>query len=380
MKVPSVIDLTQELVRCATPNPPGNEAPAADIAARYLRTAGVEVTLLPLAVGRNNLLGRVRGSGEKRSLVYCGHFDVVAPGDMPWSHPAFGAEIEAGLMFGRGTADMKGGVASMLAAVARISASGVRLRGDLVFAGTCGEEVDMVGARQLLQWDGWPNTEAIFISEPTNLNLVVAERGVVWLKLAVKGKAAHGSTPQLGRNAILMLGEALRRLNPHSFTHERHPLLGSPTLNVGLVRGGTKINMVPDYSEAQIDYRLVPGQTAEGVVEEIRQVLERYRREQPDFRYEVSVMSTYPPMTTDPGLEIVHHARRVGETLWKRALQPGGATYFTDAAVLAPGTGKPVIILGPGDPAQAHQTDEHVPVHQLEEAEEYYTRLALEWL
>lgn len=376
----SVVGLTQALVQCPTPNPPGNEAPAADLAAAYLQEAGVEVSFTPIAPDRKNLLGVVRGTGQKPGLLFCGHFDVVAVGDAPWTHPPFAAEIADGDMFGRGTADMKGGVASMLAAVAAVSRSDLKLQGDLFFAGTCGEEVDMVGARKLLEWDGWANVAAIFISEPTDLRLVLAERGVIWLKLAAFGKAAHGSTPHLGVNAILGLSEALRRLDCHPYAHRPHPLLASPTINIGLIRGGTKINMVPDLCEAHIDFRMVPGQTAESVTEEMEMVLRRFQKESSDFRYELSILSTYPPMTTDPDLEIVHTAQSVGQSLWGREMPPTGATYFTDAATLAPGTGKPVIILGPGEPGQAHQTDEHVPVRQLEQAAEFYYNLATQWL
>jgi succinyl-diaminopimelate desuccinylase len=376
---PELISLLQSLVRLNTTNPPGNEAPAAQVIAEWAQQAELQAEVIPVAENRSNVVVTLRGSGHRPALLFNGHTDVVPAGD-GWTFDPFGGEVSDGQVYGRGSADMKGGDAAMLAAMRAIVEANVALQGDLLFLGTVGEEVDHLGACHFLKHETAAKVGAVVISEPTSMELVIAHRGAMWLKLITFGKSAHGSTPHLGVNAILHTAHALQKLDKHRFSFTPHQLLVPPTLNVGTIRGGTKENVVADRCEVELDIRIVPSQTPEGVVAELHNVLSEVQKQIPDFRYELQLLQAQPAVETSPDHPLIQTAQRIAHALGKDDVTLRSAPYYTDGSVLQPHLNVPVLICGPGDSAQAHVPDEHVAVERLMQAAEFYGQLAVEWL
>ena len=258
-----VLELTQELVRTETINPPGRESRAAMILAARLEAAGFEVERHPLADGRDNVVARLPGSGGGRALCMTGHLDTVPLGHEEWEHDALSADVDGDRLHGRGSSDMKGGVAAIVIAAERVAALG-RGEAGLELVLCAAEETGCEGARALVDAGVLGEAGAVLVAEPTSNYPCVAHKGVVWLEASTTGRAAHGSMPHLGENAIFKLAPALAALESFDFGGPEHELLGKPTLSVGTVAGGMNINSVPDWATAGIDVRTVPGLEGDG--------------------------------------------------------------------------------------------------------------------
>lgn len=372
---------TQELVRCKSWNPPGDEAEAGALLAERLRRFGLEVETQPVAPERHNVYGRLRGrGGGPGDLLLVGHLDTVPPGSRPWERDPLSGTVEDGRVYGLGAADMKGGLAALAFAAGALVESGFEPSSDLVIAGTVGEEVDCCGAVALAGAGLLQGASAIGIPEPSGLELYAAHKGALWMRIVVKGRAAHGSRPDLGANAILQMQETIRRVVAAAWDAPPHPLLGTPTLNVATIHGGTKTNVVPDRCELTIDFRTLPGQAHGDLVARLERILEEQVAPEEGYEASLEVLNDRPAVATPVDAPFVEAARAVGRELWGAEMVPGGASYFTDASVLAPGHGLPVIILGPGEVSRAHRTDEWVEVDALGEAARFYAELAARWL
>jgi succinyl-diaminopimelate desuccinylase len=354
------VDLALELIRLDTVNPPGREAAAADLLSGRLEAAGLEVDRHEHAPGRTSLVARLPGTGP--ALCLTGHLDTVPLGGAPWSVEPFG-ELRDGRLYGRGSSDMKGGVAAIVVAAERVAALGAGEAGlELVLC--AGEETGCEGARHLAETGALGRAGAVLVAEPTGGVPHVAHKGVLWVRARTEGVSAHGSSPHLGRNAIYPLAAAVAALAEVRLEASEHPLLGSPTLNVGTISGGTVVNVVPDRAEARIDIRTVPGMATEAVLDALRAA------GGPDVEFE-SVLDL-APVASDP------------EDPWVRSVldgvEPAGLAYFTDAAALTPAYGSPpTVIWGPGEAAQAHQTDEWASAASVEAAAESFFDVARRW-
>ena len=232
---PNPIELLTELIRLDTCNPPGNERPACESIAFLLDGAGYEVELDSLAGNRASVAARRKGAGGKGALVFCGHLDTVPVNRGDWTRDPHGAHIEDGKLYGRGAVDMKGGVAAMVSACLALTEA-PPLSGDILFLGTAGEEVDCAGACRFAERDLGP-VSALVIAEPTRLEPGIAHKGALWLELSTQGKAAHGSMPSEGYNAIAAMNRLLNRILARKTPTQAHPLLGSQTLSLGAVHG-----------------------------------------------------------------------------------------------------------------------------------------------
>jgi succinyl-diaminopimelate desuccinylase len=363
----SAVDLALELVRLDTINPPGNEGVVADVLERRLAAAGYEVARHEHRPGRPNLIARRAGRDPDRPvLCMTGHMDTVPLGSAPWSVEPFG-ELRDGRLLGRGSSDMKSGVAAIVVAAERVAELGPPEAGiELVL--TAAEETGCEGAIHLAQAGLLGRAGAVLVAEPTGGVPHVAHKGVVFVTARTEGVSAHGSAPHLGRNAIYPLARAVSALADLRFDVPTHPVLGDPTINIGTFAGGTAINVVPDRAEAQIDVRTVPGLTGEIVLDRLRETVG------PDVALDPWI--DLAPVVTDPG------------DPWIRSLvelaggpdEPRGTTYFTDAAALSPAYGNPpTVIWGPGEAAQAHQTDEWAEAALIDEAADMYTEVARRW-
>ncbi len=367
-----VVELTRELVATNTVNPPGREADAAALVGARLESAGLEVRRHELEPGRESLVARWRGRGDAPALCLTAHLDTVPLGRAEWDHHPFAGEIDGDRLFGRGTSDMKGGLAAIVLAAERVAALG-RGEAGLELVLCAGEETGCEGALALAGADGaLGEAGALLVAEPTSNYPCLAHKGVVWIDATTGGKSAHGSMPHLGDNAVHRIAVAITKLEGYELEAEEHELLGRPTLNVGTVSGGTNVNSVPDRAGAGIDVRLVPGLSGDDVLGRLSGLL----GEDVDLQARVNL----PEVTTDPSDPWVADVFDVMEPLLGERPQPRGLAYFTDASALAPAYGRPpTVICGPGDAGECHRTDESCSVSKLEAAADAYVEIARRW-
>jgi succinyl-diaminopimelate desuccinylase len=371
-----VVDLLRDLIRTRSVNPPGDEAAVVGVLAERAMAWGFSPRIVEVLPGRPNLIVELAGSGERPAVLLSGHSDTVPPGEAPWEHDPFSAALVDGEIWGRGATDMKAGLAAMLVAMAAARRRGWQPKGDVRLAVTIGEEVDCVGARHLRETGGLEGAGWIVIGEPTNLDVVAAHRGAIWLEIVGHGRTAHGSMPHLGVNAIdhvvTLLGWLAQRWP--KFPYTPHDLLAPPTMNLGTIRGGVKTNVVPDRCVATVDLRTVPGQDHDAIVRDVRDLASELESTTPGLRLEVNVGNDMPPVETPLGHPLIRHTTEAAEAVMGGAPRVRGATYYTDGGMWV-GTNIPMVIFGPGDDKLAHQPNERVAVEQLTLATRGYVAL-----
>jgi len=367
--VPDPVELASELVRIDTVNPPGQEARAARLVAEHLAGAGIESTFVELAPGRESLVARLPGTDDAEpALCLSGHLDTVPLGNERWSHDPLGGELDGDRLWGRGSTDMKGACAAMVSAFVAL-ASRPRRR-PLVLALCASEETGSQGAALLPDHLG--AVGALVIGEPTSGRVAVAHKGVAWLRLRAEGKAAHGSLPHLGENAIVKMAGAIGTLEHIDLSAHEHRYVGAPTVNVGTIAGGAAPNVVPDLCEALVDVRLIPRLDATTVQAAVQATVGEAAR--------VTIDTDLPAVETAPEHAWMQRVIAATADVEGRATEPIGMRYFSDASVLAPALGNPpVAIVGPGDPALAHQVDEWCSIAGIRRAASLYERLGAEW-
>ncbi len=367
----SAVQLTQELIRFDTVNPPGNEAPCARHLGLILQSAGFHTRYFEMGNSRENLIASLGGDGGRLPICFTGHTDVVPLGASLWSVAPFGGEIADGKIYGRGSTDMKGGVAAFVSAAVKLAP---RLAGTpgVVLVITAGEERGCEGAKFLVEQGVLPKAGAMVVAEPTANYVLAGHKGVLWLEAAAKGVTAHGSMPEKGVNAVCKAARAVLALEALDFSNEIHPVLGRPTLNVGWFRGGLNINSVPDEARFGVDVRLVPGIDRD-------RLLKRFGHAT-GGDVEFTLMDASDPVWTDPADPWIVETTKVVQSVTGVGSPIGGAAYFTDAAPLKPAMGNPpTVILGPGEPSMAHQTDEFCSIKRIEEAEAIYAEIIARW-
>lgn len=378
-----LLDFTRKLIRINTVNPPGQEDPVIWTVGELFDRFNIPYTVFPHGDGRSSILGTLRGSGGKPGLLIAGHADTVPIGEAKWRHPPFGAEIEEGKIFGRGASDMKSGVAAMVFAAAALTALNIPIRGDLLVAITAGEETDSLGAKEVVNSPWIREASYGLIAEPTDLNILVAEKGALWVKLEAFGITAHGSMPDKGVNAVELLAELTDWWKGQwgdRWTPLEHELLGRATISLNRFEGGKAPNVVPDHAEAVIDMRTLPGQDHGKILETLRGKMELLQEKHPGLRMSLQVLNDRPPLDLPRDHPLAVSLReKVAEIA---GFDPAfaGATFYTDASVFGPVTGMPLIICGPGNMATMHKADEYVEIQKLKHAAEIYACWAIEWL
>lgn len=367
----NALELTRELIRYDTINPPGREQSAAEHLGRILESAGFRCETVLLAEGRPNLVARIGGNGSKPPLAFTGHTDTVPLGLQPWTVDPFAADIRDGRVWGRGSSDMKGGVAAFVAAAVAMAPKLSGTPGIILYI-TAAEETGSQGAFVLAGRGMAGEASALVVAEPTSNRPLAGHKGALWLKAATRGVTAHGSMPEKGVNAVYKAARAVSKLEEFGFNVARHPVMGAPTLNVGWLHGGLNVNSVPDQAEIGIDIRSIPGQRHARVREEVASALG------PDV--EITTLVDVESVWTEPSHPWMQEVFAICEDVHSTAPTVETAPYFTDASALTPALGQvPTVILGPGTAAMAHQTDEWCEVAHIEEAVDIYQRLIGRW-
>ncbi len=359
-----------ELVRAPSENPPGNELEAARLVAGYCEGLGLSVDMHEVEPGRPSVVARLEGEPGPR-LTYCSHVDVVPAGDPTmWDFEPYAAIVSDGRLHGRGSADAKGPVAAALEAVAALTRLEWRPAGTLELAFVSDEEtMGFKGAGHLVE-QGVLRPSLAIVGEPTSLRVVRAQRGGCWFRVIVRGVAAHGSAPERGVNAILHMSEIIRHLY-ETLPDVSHPVLGGPSINVGTIRGGDKTNVVAASCVAEIDRRIVPGESADSARAGIEDAIARARQRFPDIDARVELAFHAEPFEIPETAPIVAEVRTAGADVLGERPEVIGFRGMSDARFFAE-AGAQVVVWGPGDIAAAHTARESIDLTELENAAKAY--------
>jgi succinyl-diaminopimelate desuccinylase len=376
-----VIALTRQLIKIPSENPPGEEEAVSEFIAEKLKSIGLTVRFHEYKPNRPNVVGLLQGGKGKPILMFNGHTDTVPTGDKSlWTTDPFSADIRDGKIYGRGAADMKGALAAMISAAQAVVESSVKLKGTLIFSFVADEEVTGFGTKNLI--DRGYRADFAVVGEPTELKVQTAHKGVVGLKIKTKGRAAHASMPNEGVNAIYGMSKICLALKEKQYglMTKKHHLLGSPTINVGTIRGGLKTNMVPDHCEITVDRRLLPGESPENVKFEIDMLLDELKEHNPLLRVESEIINVAEPSETHAHERVVKIAREAVKEIMKEDPGITGFIATCDMRFLVNQARIPTIILGPGNLRQAHTVDEYIETRQVLNGAKIYALIALKLL
>lgn len=366
----NVLDLTKRLIAMDTVNPPGNEYFAAKYVGELLEENGFDVEYVPFEGKRIHVIAGKGFSDTALPIVFTGHFDTVPLGAEKWSVDPFGGEEKNGKLYGRGSSDMKSGVAAMVIAAINAFSLGSP-EGGVRLVLTAGEELGCQGAKDLIKtYPRLGKASGIVVGEPTSNIPAIGHKGGLYLNLSFSGVTAHSSMPHLGENAIYKAAKAISKIEQFDFEVEEDDLLGLPTVNVGKVFGGQNINSVPDYAEFTIDARTTTKVDHDKLLAKIKDELGE--------EVSIETLTDLIAVSTeekDPFVQRVYNACGISENT---PGYPKALPYLTDGSVLQGAYGGiPTVILGPGQPEMAHQTDEFCYIDKIEKVVEIYTNILL---
>jgi acetylornithine deacetylase len=357
-----MIDLLADMVAIDSVNPSlvsggAGEREVAAYVADWARDAGLEVELLEATPGRPSVVVRARGTGGGRSLLLCGHYDTVTVEGMRDPSP----RVEGDRLHGRGAYDMKAGVAAAL--IACREAAGLGLAGDVIVAAVADEEHASLGVQEVL---ATVRADAAIVTEPTELELVVAHKGFVWSEIEVTGRAAHGSRTHLGVDAIVKAGPILVGLGAldAELGARTHPLLGRGSVHASVIQGGEELSSYPARCVLGLERRTLPGESAADVEAELASLLAACRDADADLQVEARTLLVREPFEVAQDAEIVATVRTAASEVLGRPPAIAGASYWADAAFIA-AAGIPTVMFGPAGEG-AHAAEEWVSLASTE--------------
>lgn len=418
-------ELLRALIRARSDYPPGDTRQVIDVVADKLASAGIAARRVAQRAEQVSLIAEVGADPRVRPparadtqvgpyLLLHAHADTVGAGDpAAWTRDPFGGEVVDGRLYGRGAGDDKGSLAAQVMALVCLARTGVELRGRLQLAAVADEESGGLAGTKWLRDSGHLRPDALVVGEQTNNRIAIAERVACGIDLTVYGVSAHGATPWEGENAILNAAQALSWLQARLLPRlgaRKHPFLPPPTLNVGRIAGGTQWNIVPDRCTVAMDRRLLPGESRESAMAEIRAALDEYSAQVAPLRYDLtSEGEVAANINTSPAHPFARAAAAALQAVVRLPLPVGGVrggrsiplplegaqngdespdyerrdltgyVQTSDGRWFAGGA-LPIIIFGPGDPALAHAADEHIAIDQLIEAIRFLTLFSWRWL
>jgi len=368
------LKLLRELVAINSVNPslvPGapGETAIAEAIAVHLRGIGLDVEIQPVVPGRANVMGVLEGRGRGRSLMLCGHVDTVGVEGMT---APFDPIEKDGRLYGRGAQDMKGGVAAMIDAARQVAEEGFPA-GRLVVAAVVDEEYASLGADALVtRW----RADGAVVTEPTDMQIAIGHKGFAWYQVETRGRAAHGSRPREGRDAIVRMGRVLaelEKLDRRLQSRPAHPLLGTASLHASTIEGGRELSSYPDWCGLKLERRTISSEAESAVTGELEAILEMLRAADADFD------ATLTPLFARPAYEVApDHAlpRALGKAAGTTR-PPVGMSFWTDAAVLG-SAGIPSVLFGPGG-AGLHSIEEYVEIDDVLRCRDALAALARGW-
>jgi len=362
--------ILKKLVQIPSENPPGITKEIVNflIADVFKKEQGFQnqvIVSMKNGVELHNLVSTI-GNGKEK-IVLSGHFDVVPAGDATrWDYPPFSAKIKNGRLYGRGSADMKGGVASLIGVIKTLrKIPDFFEKYTLTFVGTADEEAGMTGSVSLSKHGVMDDTILLIIAEPTNLKIGIVEKGLLWVKLKIMGKSAHGSTPKEGINAI----EGALKIIPQLYDcleEKTNDILGKSTLNIGKISGGTAINVVPDLAILDLDYRIIPEQDHTSLIDNLKNLQKH------NLSIDIEIINELSALQTNANHPFIQNLKEISKSEFL------GLSYATDAAhLISVDNPIPFVIFGPGDPHNIHKINEFIELEQVFQATEYLTNALL---
>jgi acetylornithine deacetylase/succinyl-diaminopimelate desuccinylase family protein len=366
-------------INSVNPNYPGGpgEGAIANYISLFFKKHSIAYEVQPVVDGRPNVIAKVEGGPGSPTLILEAHTDTAS--ELGMSIPPFDPVRKGNLMYGRGSCDTKGGLAAMMHALKAVQESKRSLKCTVLLVAAADEEYSFRGVVKFLEKG--VKSEGAVVAEPTELQIAVASKGALRFSLRTAGRAAHSSRPMLGVNAITKMANlvmAMERTLPAIFQKRHHPLVGSPTLNIGVIEGGTQSNQVPESCMIGVDRRLIPGETCEEAMQEVTSLISSLKARDPELQVSVKMtMQDDPPFETPPAARIV---QVISTVLEKR----GGnnkliaVPFGSDASKFSRG-GIPSVILGPGSIDRAHAAEEYVELDQVALAAETYRQVIHEF-
>ena len=379
----AVTRLLSDLVAIPSVNPMGRgltgpgdlEAGMSDFLEAWFRKLGVDVERQVVSPGRDNLIARYDSPGSCRTILFDAHQDTVPVDGMTIA--PFSPELKDGRLYGRGSCDVKAGMAAMLTAFARLVKERPAGSASVIMACTVDEEFTHTGSSRLA--DGNHGADLAIVAEPTSLNIVDRHKGAVRWKVRTRGVACHSSTPHLGDNAIYKMARVVQALAEYAGElagSAPDPVLGPPSLSVGRIEGGTSVNVVPDWTEVDIDRRVIPGERAQDCPGRVQAFLHERLGDLKGVDF-LPPWVNMPPLIPGRADAFLPAMKRAIERVGGRSPEVMGVPFGTDAGPLGE-AGLPCFVFGPGDIAQAHTKDEWIELGQVRLASEMYYEIARE--
>ncbi len=360
--------LIGDLVRIPTQNPPGLEKACAEFIVQKLRGWGIKADLIPEPYeDRPQAWAEVGGSGQGPVLVLNGHIDVVPEGDTSqWEFPPFEGKIANGRVYGRGTSDMKGGLAAMMIVARILNEMRDNLRGKLLLHFAIGEETGEPGTKHLLLNRGLRGNYGIVL-EPTGLRVATAEKGLAWFRVTLRGRPVHGSVAEQGINAIEKAMKCAGEITKYNEEVSRriHSLVGNAKCSITMIKGGTKENVIPESCSMSLDRRINPNESADEVENEIRSILDRLASQDRDFKYTLQRTMVYEPAEISPDAFLARVVRKHAVRVAGIPEEPCGTPFSTDVRNFINDANVEAITFGPGEPNQPHTFNESVEIDQV---------------
>ncbi len=370
-------DLLNKLIR-AEPTLEKGELAAGEVLADFFAESGTDIDCrLDKWDGcRANVTAHARSSGDRPGLLFGAHLDVVPAGRAQWQSPPFEPTEQNGRIYGRGSTDMKAGLVAAAAAMVEVVGSGAELKGDIILAATAGEETDSCGVKRFVSENGGDlgPLAGMILPEPTDFEITVAHRGMLWLKVTTAGKTAHGSMPHLGISAIGKMNTLLNRLEGFRPAHQVHPLLGKCSMSINEIHGGKAPNVVPDECSITVDIRTVPSQSHQSIIDEFDAIFAELKAKDPQFQAAVEIIRSVDALMTDPDDPFVKKVRDV------TGINKTIAVSFTSDGPFFGKLNAPVMIFGPGKPQTCHKPDEYIEIKDLERAKQFYKDIIVKFL
>ncbi len=373
-RMDKLTQLLSDLVAINSVNPdlvPGaaGEGELARFVGTWLEHEGLEVQMIEAAPGRPNVVGIAKGSGGGKTLVLNGHMDTVGTEGMSQPHRP---TVKDGRLYGRGAYDMKGGLAAAM--YAATEAKHRALRGDVILQAVVDEEYASIGTQALASRF---HADAAIVAEFTELKLILAHKGFVWLEIETEGVAAHGSRPELGVDAITKMGPILvelERLEQSLRAHPTHPLLGSGSVHASLIKGGRELSSYPDHCILSVERRTIPGETPQSAQAELARILTEQRRRDPAFKAALRRGLDRSALETGEDTAIANLVQAAAIKVLGHAAPIAGVPFWTDAALLSQ-AGIPSLLFGPSG-AGAHAVEEWVELESVRQCADIYVEAA----
>jgi acetylornithine deacetylase/succinyl-diaminopimelate desuccinylase family protein len=365
-----VLELTKKMITFETVNPPGNELELAKYLNDLLKEMGMDSYLEEVDENRANVIARI-GTRDGKKLVLNGHLDVVPVGS-GWTQDPFKPYVSEGKLYGRGSSDMKGGIASMITAAKILIGEKFDFEnGELILAFVVDEELVNKGTRRFLK--NGDKIDYAIIGEPTDLDICVGHKGTIRYNITTLGKACHSSSPDLGINSVYKIAKLILEFEKYhqSLQSKKHKYLGAPSFAVTVINGGEKDNIIPENCQIQVDRRILPGESVEDIEKEIMDILNKLAEEDNEFKYTIEKYICLLAAEVSDESDLVNICKKTYKDLFDNEVTIKGFTASCEQQLFL-ANGIETLVYGPGSIKQAHIIDEFIEVEQLYKASDFY--------